>query len=255
MGDASELPPSRERVVPGSCNIPLGEFPKTMSESPSDSALDPDGIADKIIAQLNQSLAAKDKAAVSSLFLENCYWRDHLCYSWDFHTHEGPAAISAFVTEAPPSKIEIDRSSAFKSPHKGPIDSFGDVLGIEFFIKVTTANGHGNGVIRLAEQDGNWKIFTVFTSLVDLKGHEQDLKRPFGVQHGEQKGRKNWKDRRADEIDFVDKDPAVLIVGMCHYVCYRLIRIKADMKISRCWPGRLGCSCASQDAQGRRPCH
>ncbi|KAJ5467515.1 hypothetical protein N7475_005267 [Penicillium sp. IBT 31633x] len=213
MGDASELPPSRERVVPGSCNIPLGEFPKTMSESPSDSALDPDGIADKIIAQLNQSLAAKDKAAVSSLFLENCYWRDHLCYSWDFHTHEGPAAISAFVTEAPPSKIEIDRSSAFKSPHKGPIDSFGDVLGIEFFIKVTTANGHGNGVIRLAEQDGNWKIFTVFTSLVDLKGHEQDLKRPFGVQHGEQKGRKNWKDRRADEIDFVDKDPAVLIVG------------------------------------------
>ncbi|KAJ5774146.1 hypothetical protein N7457_009042 [Penicillium paradoxum] len=209
MGDSAEIP-SRERVVPGSYNVPFGEFPKSMSESPS---LEVDSIADGIIEQLNKGLAARDKAAVSSLFLDNCYWRDHLCYSWDYHTREGPQAVSAFVTEAPPSKIEIDRSSPFKSPHKGAIDGFGDVLGIEFFFKVTTENGHGNGVMRLAEDDGNWKIFTVFTSLVDLKGHEEKKERPFGVRHGEQQGRKNWKDRRTDEINFVDKDPAVLIVG------------------------------------------
>jgi hypothetical protein len=209
----AELVPSRERVVPGSCNIPLGEFPKSMSESPSDLPLDPDDIADKIIDQLNQGLAAADRAVISELFLENSYWRDHLCYSWDFHTREGAQAIATFVTEAPPSKIEIDRSSALKTPHKGPIDGFGDVLGIEFFFKVTTDNGQGDGVMRLAEQDGKWKIFTVFTSLVEVKGYEQKLDRPLGVRHGEQQGRKNWKDRRNDEINFVDKEPAVLVVG------------------------------------------
>lgn len=215
MENPNDLPPSRERVVPGSCNIELGQFPKTMSESESDLPLDPNVIADNIINQLNLGLSARDKAAVASLFLDNCYWRDHLCYSWDFRTIEGGQAIAAFVTEAPPSKIEIDRSSDSKSPHKAPIDSFGDVFGIEFYIKVTTENGQGNGIIRLAEHDSKWYIFTVFTSMVELKGHEENKERPFGVRHGEQQGRKNWRDRRIDEINFEGKDPAVLIVGMC----------------------------------------
>ncbi|MBZ6376919.1 MAG: hypothetical protein LBE67_18655 [Kocuria palustris] len=214
MAISNNIPPSHERVVPGSCNIELGQFPKTMS-SESDVALDPNAIADKIINQLNTGLASRDKAAVASLFLENCYWRDHLCYSWDFRTLEGSQAISAFVTETAPSKIEIDRSVDFKSPHKAPIDAFGEVFGIEFYIKVTTENGQGNGIMRLAEDDGQWYIFTVFTSMVEIKGHEENKERPFGVRHGEQQGRKNWKDRRIDEINFEDKDPAVLIVGMC----------------------------------------
>ncbi|KAJ5804727.1 uncharacterized protein N7518_001030 [Penicillium psychrosexuale] len=213
MTKSNDLPPSRERVVPGSCNIEPGEFPKTMSESEPDVPLDPNTVADRIINQLNSSLSARDKAAVASLFLENCYWRDHLCYSWDFHTLEGSQAIAAFVTEAPPSKIEIDRSSDLKSPHKAPIDFFGDVFGIEFYIKVTTENGQGNGIIRLAEHEGNWYIFTVFTSLIESKGYKENKERPFGVRHGEQQGRKNWRDRRIDEINFEGKDPVVLIIG------------------------------------------
>ncbi|KAJ5130263.1 uncharacterized protein N7515_006302 [Penicillium bovifimosum] len=205
----AEAVPSRERVVPGSCNIPLGEFPETMSGSP----FNPDILADQTIERLNEGLAIADKEAISVLFLKDSYWRDHLCYSWDFHTREGAQAIATFVTEAPPSKIEIDRSSALKSPHRAAIDGFGDVFGIEFFIKVTTDNGQGDGVIRLAEQNGEWKIFTVFTSLVEVKGHAQKLERPFGVRHGEQQGRKNWKDRRNDEINFVEKEPTVLVVG------------------------------------------
>ena len=214
MAESNGLPPSHERVVPGSCNIEPGKFPKTMSES-EDVPLDPNTVADKIINQLNLSLSARDKAAVASLFLENCYWRDHLCYSWEFHTLEGSQVIAAFVTEAPPSKIEIDRSSDFKSPHKAPIDFFGDVFGIEFYIKITTENGQGNGIIRLAENEGNWYIFTVFTSLIESKGFTENKERPFGVRHGEQQGRKNWRDRRIDEINFEGKDPVVLISGMC----------------------------------------
>ena len=214
MTAAIDLPPSRERVEPGSFDIQLGEFPKTSTTTPED----PDGIATEIIHQLNLSLATKDKAATSSLFIENSYWRDHLCYSWDFHTIKGAQAISAFVTEPKTaSKIEIDRSSAIKAPHVGPIDAYGEVNGIEFFIKITTENGHGNGVVRLAEQSDKWKIFTVFTSLVGATGVDEATgpNRPVGVQHGEQQGRKNWKDRRVDEVNSEGKDPSVLIVGMC----------------------------------------
>lgn len=116
---------SRDRVEPGSHDIPLGEFPPTSVSSPEN----PGAIASDIINQLNESLAAKDSGKIAALFIENCYWRDHLCYSWDFRTINGAQAISAYVTEPKtPCKIEIDHSSAFRAPHTGPIDAFGDVL-------------------------------------------------------------------------------------------------------------------------------
>ncbi|CAI7663807.1 unnamed protein product [Penicillium bialowiezense] len=203
---------SRERVEPGSHDIALGKFPPTSSTTPEN----PDGIASEVVDQLNRSLSAKDSAGVASLFIENSYWRDHLCHSWDFHTIKGSQAISVFTTGPNvPSKIEIDRSSALKAPHLGPIDAFGEVNGIEFFIKITTQNGRGNGVVRLAEESGKWKIFTVFATLVGATDIDEatGLNRPVGAQHGEQQGRKNWKDRRVDEVNFENKDPAVLIVG------------------------------------------
>ena len=204
---------SRERVEPGSHDIALGEFPSTCSTIPEN----PDSIASEAVEQLNRSLSAKDNAGVASLFIENSYWRDHLCHSWDFHTIKGNQAISVFTTgPTVPSKIEIDRSSALKAPHVGPIDAFGEVNGIEFFIKITTQNGHGNGVVRLAEDSGKWKFFTVFATLVGATGIDEATgpNRPAGAQHGEQQGRNNWKDRRIDEANFEKKDPAVLIVGM-----------------------------------------
>ncbi|QQK41356.1 Flavin-containing monooxygenase-like [Penicillium digitatum] len=70
--------------------------------------------------------------------------------------------------------------------------------------------------------------------MVELKGHEENKERPFGARHGEQQGRKNWKDRRIDEINFEGKDPAVLILGMC-------------------WAGWLDCCRASQDAERSTP--
>ncbi|KAJ5095924.1 hypothetical protein NUU61_005280 [Penicillium alfredii] len=204
--------PSRDRAEPGSCNIPVGQFPQTASTTPDD----PDKIATKIIEQLNDSLAKKDQQSLAGLFLENSYWRDHLCFSWEFHTTKGPNAIAEFVTKPSPSgKIEIDRSSAFKAPHNGPIDAFGEVHGIEFFILFATDVRRGHGVVRLAQQNNDWKINIVFTSLVELTGYEEAVshRRPIGARHGEQQGRTNWQDRRTADTNFEGKEPAVLIVG------------------------------------------
>ncbi|KAJ5202029.1 uncharacterized protein N7498_006692 [Penicillium cinerascens] len=207
-----QLTPSRERVEPGSFNIPLGSFPQTNTEIPED----PDKIATVLIDQLNSALDKKDTSAVSDLFIENSYWRDHLCLSWDYRTVKGRGAIAKYVTGISSAVMaKIDRSSALKAPHNGPIDGYGEVHGIEFFIKVTSNFGYGRGVVRLAQKGSAWKIFTVFTSLEGLTGHDEAVtsNRPIGVQHGEQQGRTNWKDRRVADENYKVKQPLVLVVG------------------------------------------
>ncbi|KAJ5579742.1 uncharacterized protein N7459_005727 [Penicillium hispanicum] len=204
--------PSRYRVEPGSCDIPLGTFPPTSSTTPEN----PDQIASALVEKLNAALDSKNGSELSALFIENSYWRDHLCLSWDFRSLKGREAISKYVGESASAvKIEIDRSSPRRAPHNGPIDAFGDVHGIEFFVKVTTNVGHGNGIVRLAQLGDEWKIFTVSTSLQDLTGYEEAVSshRPVGVQHGARQGRKNWQDRRNADINYEDNEPAVIIVG------------------------------------------
>ncbi|KAJ5721293.1 uncharacterized protein N7483_009227 [Penicillium malachiteum] len=158
----------------------------------------------------------KDNAAVAALFIENSYWRDHLCLSWAFRTLKGSKALSNFAAESSSSvQFEIDRSSPLKAPHAGPIDAFGEVNGLESFVKVTTSFGNGTGVVRIAQQGEEWKLFTIFTTLLEITNHEEVTKdrRPAGVQHGAYQGRKNWQDRRNEDVNFEGKDPAVLIVG------------------------------------------
>lgn len=205
---------SKDRVTPGSYNIPLGEFPRSSNNTTS---TNPENVAAGIITKLNEAVSKKDYRAVSNLFLENGYWRDHLCLTWDYHTVKGREKISQFLQDnGRIVSVEVDKSSSFRAPHVGPIDAFGDVIGVEFFVKVTTDLGSGQGLVRLAESDGGWKIFTFFTSLQQLKGHEERVRhhRPRGVEHGLHPGRQNWQERRIAEVEFKDKEPTVVIVGM-----------------------------------------
>ncbi|KAJ5724712.1 hypothetical protein N7493_006440 [Penicillium malachiteum] len=203
---------SKDRIEPGSTDIPLGILPKTSTLTPED----PDGIVSALITKLNEGIAKKDNAAVAAVFIENSYWRDHLCLSWAFRTLKGSESLSKFAVESPSSvKLEIDRSSPMKAPHVGPIDAFGEVNGLESFVKVTASFGTGTGVVRIAQQGDEWKLFTVFTTLLEITNHEEVIneRRPAGVQHGAYQGRQNWQDRRNEDINQEGKDPAVVIVG------------------------------------------
>lgn len=212
---AAVAPPvlSRNRIEPGSFNVPVGKLP----QSATTTSLDADKVATELISQLNSSLSKRDYDAISGLFLEDGYWRDHLCLSWDLHTSKGRGQISDFLRKNRlPIQIEIDQSSSFRAPQIAPIDGFGDVKGIQFFGTVVTDVGLGQAVVRLAEEkDGKWSIFTLFTSLREIKGHEElvNQRRPKGAQHGARSKRENWQDRRDAEVNFGGRDPAVLIVG------------------------------------------
>lgn len=206
--------PSKDRVEPGSVNIPIAQLPRTCD--PSENAA-PADIAGRVIADLNKALADKNHQAVSRLFVENGYWRDHLGLSWEFHTFNSPQKISDFLAAGIRlSSIEVDSSTAFRAPHFGPIDGIGEAKGVEFFIKFTNDVGSGQGVARLAEEtSGQWKFYTLYTSLTELNGHAEYTRhrRPKGVEHGDDPNRKNWKEKRAAESNFEENEPQVFIIG------------------------------------------
>ncbi|KAH6891483.1 hypothetical protein B0T10DRAFT_402666 [Thelonectria olida] len=208
------------RTVPGSVNIPVAKFP---SAPKSTETVDAAKVAAALVDTFNQTVHSGDYAAVSQLFVDGGYWRDHLALSWVFRTVQSPSKIHDYLENCAKSKdgfrlkkIAVDDGSSVKAPKIMPIDASGNVSGIQFFVKVDTIIGTGLGLVRLAEQDGQWKIFTLYTRLEEIKGHEEAIngRRPKGAEHGGKPGRKNWAEKRALAADFKDgSEPTVLVVG------------------------------------------
>ncbi|KAL3446397.1 hypothetical protein BJX65DRAFT_318847 [Aspergillus insuetus] len=199
----------------GPVNVPVGKFPAT---SPSNlSSADADAVAQGVVDRLNQAVSKGDFQSVASLFYSTGYWRDHLCLAWNLKTVKSPEDIATFLQSSKngPFQVEIDRSSAFRQPTACALDGLGNSHGIQFFAAITLEFGKGRGIVRLVEENGQWKILTLFTSLVELKGHEEPLngRRSKGVEHGGRPDRKNWKERREEDANFTDREPAVLIIG------------------------------------------
>jgi len=173
-------------------------------------------IADGITTSLGRALKDNDHD-VGRLFLETGYWRDHLALSWAFRTLKGTAKISDFLGQhgSNLTDIKVDSSSTFRAPKITSFDFDDEIKGIQFYIAITTKLGAGRGVVRLAQDKGEWKIFTIFTTLEELRGHEEALgqRRPQGVQHGDHAARTNWQDNRNEEFEFQTSEPVVLIVG------------------------------------------
>lgn len=210
LGDLSI--PSSERPETGSVNITLGEYPTTSTNSSVDAVQ----VADKIVNDFNDALLKKDVAAIAHLFLEEkSYWRDHLALTWALRTVQGRGKIEQYLASANVSltKLTVDKSSQVRAPRFGPIDGWGEVNGIFFVINFETDVGRGEGVMTLAEDQGNWKIFTMYTLLKELKGHEEPVghRRPRGVKHGGDPDRKNWAERREEEKEKIE--PKVLVLG------------------------------------------
>ena len=201
-----------ERCVPGSVNIPLAEWP---ASSKSES-VDAKAVASETINNLNQSLEKGDYNAVADLFADNGYWRDHLALTWDLRTAKGKEKIISLLKGGHHLvKVGVDDTNPLGVPQLAPLRPNGTVKGIPFYGTVTTKHGSGRAYVRLIEDAGKWKIWTLFTTLNALKDHPEPRgpNRPAGVQHGALTGRKNWLDRRREESNFADGDPTVLIIG------------------------------------------
>jgi hypothetical protein len=248
--------PSYQRVEPGSVNIKVEDLTKIKTVEPKDI----DNATEEWVSSFNKALQCSDYDALTDIFLPNAFWRDHLCLSWDFHTMKGTDKIKEFLkTGCRLKKITIDRSSDFRKPVVTGFDGQGRVQGVQTFLTTESDVGRGIGVARLVQQEGKLKAFTFFTSMRELKGHEEAIfgRRPEGVAHGGQPGRKNWQERRVAEENFEGSEPTVLILGksLIPKISAYGIETNAYFIPHRRGPRWTHTSCSSENAWSQRPHH
>jgi len=214
MGASTLLDSAPVSIAPA--QLPIVSSPTAPTELP-----ELHSIARDWLSSLSQFLTSGEEAPLYQSFLENSYWRDHLCLSWDFHTFHGPAEVTSFASKHPNGirikGIDLDMKNS-QAVSVAPVDQRGDLKGIQLMLTVSTDVGSGRGLAKLVrdKSDGQWKAYTLYTVLQSLKGHEEILgsRRPNGVAHGTVKDRKCWKDTRIIEQEFVGDEPTVLIIGL-----------------------------------------
>ena len=71
------------------------------------------------------------------------------------------------------------------------------------WIVFETGVGRGRGLLRLMEEDGEDRAWTLLTTLYELKGHEEPrgTHRPMGAEHGANKQRQTWLEQQQEEAE------------------------------------------------------
>ncbi len=169
------------------------------------------------LTQFESALATSDDSLLKTLFHPESYWRDVLALSWNIQTINGAEAIlgelkaDAGRTRPAGFAIDPDRAAPRRVKRAG-------TSAIEAIFKFETAQGRGNGILRLVPDagDGNRpKAWTLLTALDELKGFEEQVgtSRPRGQAHSRDFRGPNWLDQRKAAAEYADRDPAVLVIG------------------------------------------
>ena len=153
------------------------------------------------------ALERGDIAAATNCFQDDCYWRDLVTFTWNIHTSEGKPQIAAMLA----SQLAATKPTGWKIAEGETATEDGGVT--TAWIEFETGAARGYGLIRL--RDG--RIWTLLTTMVELKGHEEHkgFSRPLGAKHGAGKHRPSWKEEReaeARELGYT-RQPYVLIIG------------------------------------------
>ncbi|GGF64514.1 FAD-dependent oxidoreductase [Paracoccus acridae] len=160
-----------------------------------------------VLDALNTALAAGDVDGVKALFATDSYWRDLVSITWNLKTVEGPEGVADMLSQqlahTTPSNFRIQDGEA-------PAEDGGVIT---TWITFETKAGRGWGLMRLKDD----RIWTLLTALQELKGFEESRgkRRPMGAEHGAQKNRQSWKERREAEETRLgyDAQPYTVIVG------------------------------------------
>ncbi|BCH16074.1 NAD(P)/FAD-dependent oxidoreductase [Mesorhizobium sp. L-2-11] len=160
-----------------------------------------------LLDQFSAALAVGDFDGVVGCFQEDCYWRDLVTFTWNIKTMEGRDQVRDMLMS---QLAKIKPSNWALATGEDVTESDGLLEG---WISFETEVARGFGHIRLK----NGKIWTLLTTMVELKGHEEPagFARPLGAKHGHGKNRPTWKEERekeAADLGFVSQ-PNTLIIG------------------------------------------
>lgn len=177
-------------------------------------------VAQNWLNKLQAKFAAKDFSNLADLFHDDSWWRDHIALQWDLRALHGREAIQNFLTENQQSALtnfRLQDGGAFQ-PKLEIVNKETGLAWISSLFHYETSIGHGSGVLRLTQESpGVWKAFLVYTTLQEFKEFPEPLneKRPYGtidsMPGGLAKG--TWSERRARQIEFLDEEPKVLVIG------------------------------------------
>jgi Pyridine nucleotide-disulphide oxidoreductase len=189
------------------------------------------------LAQLEEALAQPGDQ-LEKLFHRDSYWRDVLALTWRIRTIHGSNAICdelrAHAGRVQPRAFRIDpHRTAPRHVTRAGTDA------IEVIFSFETARGKGIGVLRLTEgpdKSNRLKAWTLLTTLEELKGFAERIGslRPRGESYSRDFRGPNWLDRRKSAAAYVDRDPAVLVVGGGQAglsMAARLAQLKVDTLI------------------------
>ena len=161
--------------------------------------------AERWLADFGAALARRDIDAATALFDADSYWRDLVAFTWNIRTQEGPAAIREML------QARLDDTAPSKFALEGEATEADGVTDAWFTFETGVARGRGH--LRLK----NGRAWTLLTTMVELKGFEEHkgAHRPKGAEHGAQRGRKSWLEKRQEEQARLghDEQPYVVIVG------------------------------------------
>jgi putative flavoprotein involved in K+ transport len=126
---------------------------------------------------------------VIALFEPDGYWRDLVTFTWNLKTLEGPAQIRAM----------LDATLATVQPSHWQLEGTPTVdAGVtDAWFTFETAVARGRGHLRLR----GGKAWTLLTTMTELKGFEEKTgtQRAKGAEHGVQRGRQSWLERKTQE--------------------------------------------------------
>jgi cation diffusion facilitator CzcD-associated flavoprotein CzcO len=177
-------------------------------------------VCDAWIQTLGATIESREPEAFGQLFLPEGFWRDILSFTWERPTFSGRAQIrDAFGATVESVGARNFRRAARRSKPRFARRSGRRVL--EAWFDFDTDVGSGAGFVRLLHNEDdphNPKIWLLLTTLHSLKGFEDKVEaaRPTGNEYSKILSSENWKQRREQEQVFLNRDPAVLIVGAGH---------------------------------------
>jgi hypothetical protein len=174
-------------------------------------------IAQEWLTNFSKALEAKDSAGILSELQPDGFWRDLLALTWNLRTFHGQDIIKRFVDDRLFSTgfgdLKVETSEGMTPELQ---QYFPDLAWIQFFISFKVNRGSGSGVIRLVPTTSpngpgklTWKAHTILTTLISLDGFPEIL----GPRRNPVPNQGFWPQDREREINFLDREPAVVIIG------------------------------------------
>jgi putative flavoprotein involved in K+ transport len=181
--------------------------PQTAVEEAAGAA--PAGPAATWLAGFEAALRARDVERAAGMFAARSFWRDLVSFTWNIRTVEDPAGVADL----------LEHTLEGTDPHGFALsepEATADGVTTAWFT-FETGTARGRGLLRLVEEDGEQRAWTLLTTAYELKGHEEPrgVRRPMGAQHGIDKHRETWLERRRREAETLglSEQPYVLVIG------------------------------------------